>query len=623
MAIRKCLACMFAIAISEAYSAELDLAFEQGGKGWYLPRPNFSVQDGAGRNGTKGLVCEGNDTNLYQIAHLELPFKPGQRLDVSLWSRDESLSKGEPGMCVEYFGEKGVSYFGGAGFKLDKYQPKDPHVWRRFTARLGPIQPEVKHCRLRLYIGKGITGRCAYDDIEIEVTGTELRGSLFTDRSDDRAYDGDVRFIAKSYADLSRFDGRDVEGFFTVEGVNGAERIEPESFKDGRAEAVVKVDRLAPGPHQVAFIVRDKKNGNVIDDMRMSFNRLSSPEKAVSRFDQKKRMIIDGRPVYPILAYMSEERRADPRFIPAIKRSPIKDIVYYTQKPNRADLDFFHEHGIRVVESLIYFWAGDHHYCFEASAPDEEIALTVRTMNELKDHPALLGWYLFDEPRQARFPRIRERYKTVRALDPDHFCLTVINGYLSAHDAAATCDVLGLDCYPIPKLGTEQTNPGNLGQVSQWIGRAHAGLRGGKPLWIVPQAFVGLGSRRFPTYHEMRSMVWQAIAGGADGVLFYSLEQMLNPRNKDWFPFDESWDIVCRVAQEIRDNEQILLSEEPPPQVKDCPPGIVARAWRLGGETLLAVCNATLKEIKTNLDVEGRKVPVSLAGHDVLLKRFK
>ena len=616
-------AAAFALSLSAVVASSVTAplnnpSLEEGCTGWHLPKPNFSVVDGAGRNGTKGLVCEGKDTNTYQIAHLELPFKTGQRFKVSLWARNESLSKGEPGMCVEYFGE-GNRYFGGAGMKLDAYQPKDPREWRRYVALVGPVNPEVKHCRLRVYIGRGVAGRCVFDDVELEILGTEPRGLLFTDRSDDRASDGDVRFIAKSHADILRMDEKDVEGFFTFEKANGAtERVDPDFFKDGRAEVVVKVDRLAPGPHQVVFTVKDKKSGHVLDDMRMCFTRLSAPETAVSGFDRKRRMLVDGRPSYPLAIYMGDWCRDDPRFLPAIMRSPIRTIVYYTQKPNRADLDFFHSHGIRVVESLIYFWAGDYNYCRESSAPDEEIALTIRTVNELKDHPALLGWYLFDEPKDDRFPRIRERYKVVRALDSAHFCLTVINHAMVAHDAAATCDVLGLDCYPVPGSGTEKTNPADLGRVASQIIEARDSLRGGKPLWIVPQAFAS-GGRRFPTRHELRSMTWQAIAGGADGVLFYSMDQMLNKRIAGWFPFDESWDIVCRVAQEVKDHERFLLSDETPPAVGGLKKGLVARAWRKEGIVLVAACNTTLGKIDTTLGVCGRPVPVSLARHDVSL----
>lgn len=602
-------------------------SFEEGVKGWIMPPNNYSVVDGVGRGGSKGLVCERNDTNKYEWAYLDLPFRPGQSFDVSVWARNESPSDNNEVCCVEFYGgeEARFRYYGAASMKLDAYQPKDAREWRRYTVRIGPVEPEVKHCRLTVHIRTGRTGRVVFDDVEMEVIGTEPRGMLFSDRSDDRAYDGDVRFVAKSYANLTRIDGKDVEGFFTIEREEGKkERVEPDFFKDGRAEVVVNVSRLASGTRPVAFTVRDKKNGHVLDEMRMSFTRLSAPETAVSMFDGKRRLVVNGRPAYPLAIYVGDWDRDDPRFIPAIKRSPIKTVVCYVKdKPMRADLDFFHTNGIRVVATLSRFWTERGAACCrEINAPDECNALTIRTVNELKNHPALLGWYLYDEPETRLLPRIRERYKVVRALDPEHFCLNVVSSVWAMHDAAATCDVIGHDCYPIPGFGTEQTRPADLGKVGREIAESRAALHDGKPLWVVPQVYVNdklCGGCRFPTQHELRSMTWQGIACGADGVLFYAICEMLSKAIAGWFPFEESWDIVCNVTQEIKDHEAFLISDETPPVIDGLAKGIAARAWRKDGRILLVACNMTLKKIDATLSVDGRTLPISLGRHDVAI----
>jgi len=604
--------------VASAFCTQLvNPGFEEGGRGWHLPRPNFSVVDGAGRGATKGLVCEGKDTNVYQIAYLELPFVTGQQFDVSVWARDESLSNGKPGMCVEYFGgaDAGFRYIDGVGMKPDSdCQPKDPHAWRRYTAHVGPLEPEVKHCRLELYVRKGVAGRCVFDDVEVDLRNVERRGQLFTDRSDDRAFDGDVRIIAKSYADTRGLDGKDVDAFFTIHAADGRkERVEPEFFKDGRAEVVLGVDRFQMGPHAIAFTVKDKKGGAVLDEMRVCFTRLAELPAAASWFDRKRRMIVDGKPEYPLFVYIGDWCLSDSRLLPALKSSPFDKVICYIRNtPKRSDLDLLHSNGIRVVESLGNAWVRK--YGSAVIAPDEEIAHTIRIVNGLKDHPALLGWYLCDEPPPTLFPRLRERYKAVRALDPAHFCSTVLCHARFVHDSAAACDVVGLDIYPVKKGAP---TPVDFGQVARDVGASVSALRGGKPFWLVVQAFAD-APWRFPTYLEMRSMTWQGLVGGADGIVFYSLDQMLIRSRVP--QFDEAWGTVCRIAQEVKEYEAFLLSDEEHPAVGNLPKGLFARAWKFDGKILVAVCNTTPAKIDTVLEVSAQKIPVSLDPYGVFVR---
>ena len=114
-------------------------------------------------------------------------------------------------------------------------------------------------------------------------------------------------------------------------------------------------------------------------------------------------------------------------------------------------------------------------------------------------------------------------------------------------------------------------------------------------------------------------MTWQGIACGADGVLFYAICEMLNKAIAGWFPFEESWDIVCNVAQEIKDHEAFLISDETPPVIDGLAKGIAARAWRKDGRILLVACNMTLKKIDATLSVDGRTLPISLGRHDVAI----
>ena len=115
-------------------------------------------------------------------------------------------------------------------------------------------------------------------------------------------------------------------------------------------------------------------------------------------------------------------------------------------------------------------------------------------------------------------------------------------------------------------------------------------------------------------------MVWQAVAAGADGVLFYALNEMLANRENEGYNFEKSWKITCAVAQELRDREDFLLSVEPAPVLANVPKGVVARAWRSNGKTMLVAVNTTHAPVKGTLTLDGRPVGIDLGGDDVLVR---
>lgn len=601
-------------------TAATDLDFEAGFEGWTKPQPNWSLVEGAGRNGSRGFVWTGVDTNLYQIASGSVPFKPGAKLRVTAWMRNESLSSGEPGFCVEYFGEKG--YLSGAGSHVVGGAKPKKGEWVQYEVVTGPIPQATTKCSIDLYVGKGVTGRCVYDDFAVEMIGYQDCSMLFSTAPNDRAADGRVRFVGTTYADLRTYQPSEVEAFFTFEGEKGAFRVDPASFAGGRAEAYVDVKRLKPGVQTVKFAVRTK-SGKELDSRTMTFTRLAAPANGKIWFDEHRRMIVDGKPTYPLLVYSHFGTIRDPRFVPAMKASPFKMMMSYTKKANREDLDYFQANGLKAFVGLNTSFARALPWerPEDMNAVDEEIAHTVRVMKDVQDHPALLGWYLYDEPTAEMMPRLRERYKLVKELDADHPCLTVLCHASIADNAIATCDVIGLDSYPVPGHGTEATLPADLGSASRVTRTAIDLMRRDKPFWFVPQAFPNCDGRaRFPTLHELRAMVWQAVAAGADGVLFYALNEMLANRENEGYNFEKSWKITCTVAQELRDREDFLLSVEPAPVLANVPQGVVARAWRSNGKTMLVAVNTTHAPVKGTLTLDGRPVGIDLGGDDVLVR---
>jgi len=94
-----------------------------------------------------------------------------------------------------------------------------------------------------------------------------------------------------------------------------------------------------------------------------------------------------------------------------------------------------------------------------------------------------------------------------------------------------------------------------------------------RALWQVPQVFAKADQsdperkkrHRPPTSEEMRSMTWQCICEGADGLVYYAWFELRRPEG---VPFEERWPEVKRMAEEVRTHVPALLSIEPGPEVE-------------------------------------------------------
>jgi hypothetical protein len=142
----------------------------------------------------------------------------------------------------------------------------------------------------------------------------------------------------------------------------------------------------------------------------------------------------------------------------------------------------------------------------------------------LKDHPALLGWYLADEPEYHRV--LPESVQQLRSLiseeDPWHPTIVVNNTFGAIRQFAQGGDVTAPDPYPFFKQGGLSSS---VDRVGTFIAEAASCILPGQTAWVVPQAhdtrdFGGKGERA-PTFAESRSMVWQALSAGARGVVWW------------------------------------------------------------------------------------------------------
>ncbi len=145
-------------------------------------------------------------------------------------------------------------------------------------------------------------------------------------------------------------------------------------------------------------------------------------------------------------------------------------------------------------------------------------------INAIKDHPAILAWYMADEPegRAHSVEWYKSAYALLREIDPHHPCIMLNYGLRGIRTYYEGCDVLMPDCYPVFREDGTTRKP--LWALTEWTETARV-LR---PTWLVPQVFDWDGTGtitspgRPPTFDEARNQIWQAFAAGARGVFMFS-----------------------------------------------------------------------------------------------------
>ena len=150
-----------------------------------------------------------------------------------------------------------------------------------------------------------------------------------------------------------------------------------------------------------------------------------------------------------------------------------------------------------------------------------------------KDHPALFGWYSYDEPELHNVsPKTLESvYQTIKAEDSSHPVAVVFNGSVrKIKPYSNTFDIFMYDKYPcwygepefsnsptgIDYFRKRMTAAGNYAQKNELIFWPVLQAYGRHKQDIEPNA-----KRRFCTMAEERYMLYTSILAGADGLFFY------------------------------------------------------------------------------------------------------
>lgn len=560
---------------------------------WSAPQKRFSYVRNEGRDGSCALKFSIDKEMLkrskYGCPKQEIKVEPGKRYRFSAWVRTEKLvGKGNgaalyiecrDAMSNYVWGVKSLDVVGGTVKK-----------WKQISVPID-IPTNTVTCSFSPFVAPTRRGTAWFDDIECVLEDKPIIiGGLVSNIYRDTAVGGEVVFSAGFSVGNEEISRRGLKILFDIPqatgGVYTCNAVVQPAIENGFAQVKTDVLALPVGKSQVGLRLVDG-DGKLVESRKLKFRRVEKMPDWKVRIDANNRILMDGKPFFPVGIYL---RRFTEQAFLDVSNSPFNCVMCY-HRPSREELDRFHAAGKKVIYSIKGAYIG------LASCPKEivdkktEREWVEKHIREIKDHPAVMAWYICDELTPVWIDCLKTRYELVRQIDSNHPIFMVLNRYNHLREYAGTYDVVGTDPYPIcnrVKLPISWTEESTRRICSAAMGKA---------LWQVPQIFDWGRFRkhptRAPTEAEIKNMAWQCVAAGANGILPYSYGALREMDHRD--SFDRRWAEVCRVYGEIVKYAPLFLSVEKAPKVSGMPQRVFARAFRHEGKNWLLAVN-TLNE---------------------------
>ena len=409
---------------------------------------------------------------------------------------------------------------------------------------------------------------------------------------------------AEFFANPIKYPPVSLRGCFEVVTQSGTHRIDAR-LDAGIASATIDVGKLAMGTHPISFELLGG-SGQKLGRAEVQFTRVARlPDRKVW-IDRHNRTIVDGKPFFPMGMYFTGVKE---HLLDYYAKGPFNCLMPYNW-PDRKQLDMCLKRNLRVIYPMERAYPGGRSITHSKKRGTEYVR---EMFDKVGDHPAILAWYICDELPASMDWALKKRHNFLCKVDPNHPTWCVIYEPENYRPFLGGYDVAGVDPYPIGNHG--DANATAISIASSWPLTAKKAMFGFRPMWNVPQAFnwgwyrkaeYGKDGVRMPTEEELRSMTWQSIAAGANGIVYYSFFNIFDGEKEPLRT--RIFDYVCKVAREVRDQEQILLSPLPSPEIRRGPYGIVARSWKTSsGETYLLACNILREAVSGTVSVEGCK----------------
>ena len=565
--------------------------------GWRLSKGYFRAEKGVGHNGSGGVVWEAGEPSQAQSSCVaEIAVERGVAYLFSCLVHAENFVPrpgGTASICVEWYDANGKWMAGNYSRKLSDRNTE----WIEIGGATREIPAEAKTVRLSLFVSKGAKGRVSFDNVVVRPVKRDVVAFVFSSAYRDTAASGTVRFHAALYPGKDA-KIEDLTAEFSYTGADGSRKcVKPSAFSADGASVALRAEDLSLGTNPVVCTLR-RKNGGLLGSASCAFTRVSRlPERRVW-IDSHQRCIVDGKPFFPMGMYWG---KVESDKLEKYAQGPFNCLMPYA-RATREHLDMCREKGLMVFinlknETLNSAWARRRKITSQKEVDDFFEA----EINKVKDHPALLAWYVNDEAPTTEIPERTHLYSLFRRLDPNHPTWAVLDRLHDLREFIPTYDVLGMDPYPVAQKP--------LTHITEFMLGTQKAIFNDRPLWNVPQTFSWAWYRkhladreRFPTEQELKNMNWQHIALGANGLISYCYHGLWKYVKPD--EFEAHWRSICNAAAEVKKMMSVLLSVDEAPRVNGAPEMVPVRTWMHEGSLYILAVNAIAEKQMVELAIQ-------------------
>ncbi|MBR2886216.1 MAG: carbohydrate binding domain-containing protein [Clostridia bacterium] len=366
--------------------------------------------------------------------------------------------------------------------------------------------------RMRLY---GDTTAVAYvDDVSLKMVEEAHRFQMETDQiyyyTNEDVENGSVKITANSEvyddfsewtADVSLADGSTVLFSKTNQSLasgNAVVDFPLSYFSNKEKEYTVKVT------------LKDSAGRTLEEGECSVYRKFARP----SMIDSEGRFYVDGKEFMPIIGYHVYDKNDHYEQAKSMGVNVVQAAYNKIDDPESviAELDKLQENGFMGLVCLYH--DNDSGWC------DTRIEATKALIPLIKNHSALFGYCLIDEPVGSNTPpeELAGAYEYIRSIDSVHPLYACDQNKNFAQTLSVYNDIIGFDCYPYGVYNTET----HIAEVVQGADFYTKNTK--KPVVTILQFFQrGENYPFFPTPYEMRNMLYQNFLAGGKGIGLYSI----------------------------------------------------------------------------------------------------
>lgn len=307
--------------------------------------------------------------------------------------------------------------------------------------------------------------------------------------------------------------------------------------------------------------VRDAAGKTILTEKKPIYNHAPNPVEVTFRDDGVT--LVNGKPFFHIGNWWFTKRGDRDDDLEFLKEAGFNVIFLPNDHPQRFPmLELVKKHGLFGVIEL------PHRYEANLKTPQAKAGFKKKWSNLIKKyqtHPALFGYFGPDEGMLAGYQieTMEEFYNLARDNDPYHplWFNEAPVGLVSELAAYAknTCDVFGVDIYPLGAPHGRDLGDRSMTVVGKHTDRCMQAVEYRKPVWMILQGFSWAHMRKparfkpasevpdalYPTWEQSRFMAYNAILHGATGIQYHYLGYTV------YLP-DEFWKGIRRTTLELK-----------------------------------------------------------------------